>query len=1648
MNKFYPVCFLFIFLLFSGRLSGQLVVTEGAAMNMTPLQLVESQIVGQGITVSNATYNGSSALISSSQIGYFTSSGFAAMQLGLTGGVLLTSGAAHIAIGPNNSTGASVNTNGPGDPDLTIIANVATHDKCVLEFDFVPLADTLKFRYVFGSEEFYEFCNSYNDAFGFFLSGPGITGTFSNNSEDIALMPGSSNYVTIYNLCADPTSNWVNPQGGLYYQYDGLTYVFTAWHLVTPCATYHIKLAVADAGDGNLDSGVFLEKNSFNATGLEITNSFQNPNLHLGAIEGCGDALVSFILAEPTINPYVVHYTIGGTATMGVDYTPIIDSVVIPAGSDSNSVAIHAYMDGIPEVTETVVLYINVPSCTGPTTFNDTVRIYDNSTMLMTTSPDTTSCEGISITLRAYPTGGQTPYTYIWSGGNTSQYYTLIPPTGFNSYTVISYDGCGQSDTGHINVNVVPTPHVTNSPLVKNICSGTSPNINLTADVPGATFTWTATGTAGMTGFSPGAGLTISDVLINAGFTTGIVTYHITPHVAGCTGPVSDFIVNVYPTPDLSNSPLTEQICNHDSTMLILTSNVIGTTFTWTCTPGSANISGYSDNAVPTNILNQTLHITVNTSQFVIYHITGSASGCNSPVTDFTVTVNPKPKVANNPMHDSICSGTTTNIHLTANCAGTTFTWTASLLSGNITGFSNGAGDFIGQTLVNTLPTVGLVEYTITPTAGFCTGNDTAYLVWVNPVPHLTTAPLLKSICSGSPTNIALTSDVAGALFTWTCTPGSANVTGFANNLLTPSALINQNLVNSGFTDETITYHITPHAYGCAGPVTDYVVTVHPVADVYFTPPSQSLCSGTLSNIQVLSHVAGSTFSWTVSASSLNVTGFSAGAGNQISQTLSNSGNTTETVTYAVTPAANGCVGISSNVMITVYPTPQVTTSPLSQTICTQNTATVNLTATVAGTTFTWTCTASSPNLSGFAPGNGNLISQVLANSGFTIETVTYHITPAANGCSGPVANYIVTVNPKPDVSNSPMSSQACSATSPNISLLSHVTGATFTWTATGSSPNITGFGPGSGLVINQVLTNSGLNNETVTYHITPSANGCSGLTVNYVVTVYPVPDVYFNPVAQTICSLQTTGIQILSHVAGSTFAWTASASSPNLSGFAAGSGNLISQALVNSGSTIETVTYSASPSANGCPAGPSQNVIVTVNPTPVITNVSTNFQQCNLLSTNIVFQYSVTGSTFTWTVTGSSPNVSGFTAGSGPSIIQTLQNSGFNIETVTYHVTPHANGCNGTIVNFVVTVFPVADVYFVPPAQTLCSGVTSNIGILSHVAGSAFTWTASGSSPNVTGYSAGSGNSIIQTLSNSGFSVETATYTVSPTANGCPGTSSNVIITIDPLPVVSLVSCFDPVTTTDAKPITLKGGTPSGGSYSGAGVNTGIFYPGIAGAGGHTLTYSYTNAFGCSNLSPLTIQVLPPPVFTCSNPVTDIRDNKVYATVQINTQCWMAADLDYGTTVTSSAMQRDNCQPEKYCFQDNPANCSASGGRYQWDEVMQYSTAPAAQGLCPPAWHIPTENEWTALFNFFNNNGFAGSPLKVSGYSGFNALLSGMRFENVTWNFSNFATLFWSSNAHGTNKAWAHGMNTYNPSVSYYPSLRANAFSVRCIKD
>ncbi|MBW4614924.1 MAG: choice-of-anchor L domain-containing protein [Desmonostoc vinosum HA7617-LM4] len=242
-----------------------LVTAPAHAVNITntsDANVLVNSILGSGITVSNATYNG--APIAS---GTFT--GGIASGIGIENGIILTSGDANLAPGPNNQDGATGNNGLPGDADLDgLIPGFNTFDASVLEFDFVSDTGNLFFNYVFASEEYNEYVNSsFNDVFGFFLDG-----------NNIALIPGTTTPVSINNVNGGnplgtnaKNSEFYNnndaSDGGPFFniQYDGFTKVFTAKVEGLSVGKHKIKLAIADAGDSILDSAVFIQGGTFSS---------------------------------------------------------------------------------------------------------------------------------------------------------------------------------------------------------------------------------------------------------------------------------------------------------------------------------------------------------------------------------------------------------------------------------------------------------------------------------------------------------------------------------------------------------------------------------------------------------------------------------------------------------------------------------------------------------------------------------------------------------------------------------------------------------------------------------------------------------------------------------------------------------------------------------------------------------------------------------------------------------------------------------------------------------------------------------------------------------------------------------------------------------------------------------------------------------------------------------------------------------------------------------------------------------------------------------------------------------------------------------------------------------------------------------------
>ncbi|MBI1223759.1 MAG: hypothetical protein GC192_00865 [Bacteroidetes bacterium] len=394
--------FLFMFL---GKPTAQTMeITDATTAPITPENLITNIFLGDGVEVTDVTFTGDPLAV-----GYFKN---AQNVVGIDRGILLTSGRAgsvNCGAGPlgadcgGNQFASNDNNGNATDPDLQAIAAGTLFDFARFSITFIPTSDTLRFKYVFASEEYPEWaCSPFNDVFGFFISGPGINGPYQNNGQNIALIPGTNTPVSINNI--HPQNGSCAPEFGQYYHdnttsagqpvYDGYLSVFIAEAVVIPCETYTIKLMVSDVGDPAFDTGVFLEAKSFGTGSLKVeTNTV---SLDGTVTEDCASGSLTFTYPGPVEADYPLDYTIIGTAQNGVDYMTIPTDLFIPIGDSSITIPIIAFEDGITEGLETIGIDIQRDVCNRDTFW---IFIRDNEIVPPELGPDLSICKFDSVQL-------------------------------------------------------------------------------------------------------------------------------------------------------------------------------------------------------------------------------------------------------------------------------------------------------------------------------------------------------------------------------------------------------------------------------------------------------------------------------------------------------------------------------------------------------------------------------------------------------------------------------------------------------------------------------------------------------------------------------------------------------------------------------------------------------------------------------------------------------------------------------------------------------------------------------------------------------------------------------------------------------------------------------------------------------------------------------------------------------------------------------------------------------------------------------------------------------------------------------------------------------------------------------------------------
>ncbi len=491
MKQFLPIPTLLVAFSWAtvAGVQAQVIVDE----SLTAEEVVENILLGEGVEIFNITYSGDL-----DQIGSFEANN---SNILIPDGMVMATGSCSNVIGPNNSGSSTTGGGnfGVNDPDLDQLSTFNTNDAAVLEFDFIPTGDSVSFNYSFGSDEYNEYvCGSVNDAFGFFLSGPGINGAYSNDAINLAVIPGTDGTpVTINSVnngtvgsagiasnCVQVDPNWMNNTE--YYidnanngdanatQLDGFTVVLIAEAAVQCGQTYHIKIAIADAGDTAFDSAVFIEGGSFSSNSFDITATASiSGNQIFGGdttvVETCNDAVFQVVRPFADIAD-TLDVTISGTATNGVDYEAIDPEVILEEGVFIYEIPLIVIPDAEVEGPETVTIeYMYVNLCGDSVLRSATLIIQDFEPTELQYENPVGICNGEAV-LEVQTIGGYGPFDFLWSTGDSDTLAVNVIETddpGAAQITVT--DVCGNEQTATITYTMPPELVIygeqTNSPL-------------------------------------------------------------------------------------------------------------------------------------------------------------------------------------------------------------------------------------------------------------------------------------------------------------------------------------------------------------------------------------------------------------------------------------------------------------------------------------------------------------------------------------------------------------------------------------------------------------------------------------------------------------------------------------------------------------------------------------------------------------------------------------------------------------------------------------------------------------------------------------------------------------------------------------------------------------------------------------------------------------------------------------------------------------------------------------------------------------------------------------------------------------------------------------------------------------------------------
>jgi hypothetical protein len=1132
----------------------------------------------------------------------------------------------------------------------------------------------------------------------------------------------------------------------------------------------------------------------------------------------------------------------------------------------------------------------------------------------LTTSPDTTICNGSSAPLRvtvnpANPASGA--YQYSWampaasSLSNNAIANPIATPTSFTSYDVTLTDpNTTCTSTATIKVSVNPIPVVTPTATPNTVCANGVSSLSAVSTINPATFTWTSP--AGPIGTSPPS--------INV-TPSSPTTYTVVGTANGCKSAPVSTTVTVNPLPVVSVTPASTTICAGFSVNLLASG---AASYTWapspdlsstttkatTATPAGAGLFTYTVtgtdnkgckntasasvtvNPLPVLTINAPVNPTIckgnsatltasgassynwapgpglHSNGYVvsplstaIYTVTGtSAAGCVASLNDTVNVINSLPIAITHTGKDPLCFGTADT--LTASGA-TTYSWTAPISA-------------TGQTQIVNPTTTPQTTYTVIGTTGACTTSKTI-TINVAAAINITATSARNPICSGDTTLLTAS---GATTYSWGPFPTSGNQ---ATIVVTPSS-------------PSSTYTVTGTTGLCSASK-QVTVNVNPIPTISLTAsPSTTTCVNT--PVTLTAFGTAPTYTWSPSLpplGDLNVS--SSVSGGKVICTPSTARN----VTYTVTGTKAGCSSQSTITITSTTNSNPLTLNPINPAFCISSlskTVPFSVSASsggplMAGSTYNWTFGGCA--VPGSSTASGPSVNYP-ASCSAGAQAVSVSVMDASNNCVSNLATSVQIDAAVAAVTASTSKPSICNGGSVTLTATGGAGATLYSWTPAAS---ITAPASGAGLTSVTATPNIG-----TTYTVTASNGSCStSATVPVAVTI-GVTAFAGNP--QTVCS---GGLVSLGGVnptptgsgggGGYTYSWSAT------SGTAIGAIATPTDNPINLGAAPITITYTVTvKDINGCIGTSSVDVIVnpSVNAFTVGNTSICSGQTKGLGGSPVTASGGKTPYTYSW-----SPG-SGILPGS-----TTIANPIANPNTTTTYtvVVTDANNCTANAsMTLTVNTSPTV---VAGNNSFACNGVATTLNPTVSPAGPAYTYAWSGV-PSAAPMPSTAQNPVVSPTS-------TTTYTLiaKDPATGCTGTSS-FTITVNPAIVVNpgldQPACFGANTILGGAP-TASGGTPN-------------------------YTYSWVASVGTN------------PSSTANPTVSPTATTKYTLTVTDASSAFCAVTKSVTVTVSPAFVKSVNSMTPANCLKsDGALSINTSGGiaplTYAWTPNVVFTTNPTS---------------------------------------------------------------------------------------------------------